>query len=122
MATSEFIGLITCPICGNDSATVHQQKTGTKKGRLYFRCYQTVNGSAMRCGTIQSIGPTGQDFIKANMRPIGQNEPETVEPTPPEPAIPDEPTRPIAAPAPEPAPPTKRRSLLKVLFDDHGDH
>lgn len=74
MATSKHIGLITCPHCGNESATVHEQQTGTKKGRRYYRCYETVNGNVQLCGTIQCIGPTGQAFINANMRPIGQND------------------------------------------------
>lgn len=75
MAKASYIGLIKCLLCGNENATVHRQETGTKKGRLYFRCYETINSSAMRCGTIQCIGPTGQDYINSNMRPIGQQSP-----------------------------------------------
>ncbi len=89
MAKASYLGLITCPMCGNENATVHQQTSGTKKGRLYYRCYETINGSAMRCGTIQCIGPTGQTFINSNQRPIGQQEP---------PAPPVEPVEPIGLP------------------------
>lgn len=71
MANAKYIGLITCPLCGNENATVHEQQTGTKKGRKYYRCYSEINGSQMLCGTIQSIGPSGQDYINSNMRPIG---------------------------------------------------
>ena len=90
MANSSYVGLVTCPHCGNENATVHQQQTGTKKGRFYYRCYSEINGNTMRCGTIQSIGQTGQDWINSNMRPIGQQSPK----------IPD--VRPIGQPiAPE---------------------
>lgn len=72
MASSAYVGLITCAHCGNQNATVHEQQNGTKKGRLYYRCYTEINGSIMRCGTIQCIGQYGQDWIKAHLRPIGQ--------------------------------------------------
>ena len=99
MAKSDYVGLIDCPLCGNDRATVHQQQSGTKKGRFYYRCYSEVNGAVMRCGTIQCIGPTGQDFIAAKMRPIGHQE----APPPEEPAPAPEPIgEPEPAPAPEP--------------------
>jgi hypothetical protein len=84
MANAKYIGLVKCGLCGNENATVHEQQTGTKKGRKYYRCYSEINGSQMLCGTIQSIGPSGQDYINANMRPIGQ------------PAAVPEPARPIA--------------------------
>lgn len=91
MANSSYVGLINCPHCGNENATVHQQQTGTKKGRFYYRCYSEINGSVMLCGTIQCIGQRGQDWINQNMRPIGQQTPPA--PTP----------RPIAQPVePEP--------------------
>ena len=74
MAKSEFIGLVYCPICGNDEATVHEQASGTKKGRRYYRCYTERNGTRQRCGTIQCIGEYGQKYINENMRAIGQPE------------------------------------------------
>ncbi|MEN0037469.1 MAG: hypothetical protein AAGC78_10380 [Cellvibrio sp.] len=96
MAKASYIGLVTCPICGNQDATVHKQESGTKKGRLYYRCYESINGSSMRCGTIQCIGSAGQDYINSNLRPIGQ-------PIEPEPV--NEPVEPIGQPAPvEPEP------------------
>lgn len=106
MAKASYIGLITCPICGNENATVHQQETGTKKGRKYYRCYQTVNGSAMRCGTIQCIGEAGQVFINANLRPIGQPEqaPEPPKPIQPEPEPIGQPEPSEVPPMPEPEP------------------
>lgn len=72
MANSECVGVMECPICCNDQATVHKQRTGTKKGRLYYRCYTEPMGVTMRCGTIQCIGPDGQEAIKQRMRPIDQ--------------------------------------------------
>ena len=120
MANSKHIGLITCPHCGNESATVHEQQTGTKKGRRYYRCYESVNGNVQLCGTIQCIGPTGQAFINANMRPIGQNG--TPEPAPepigqpqpvPEPEAPQEPEAQPAA--------TRRRRIGSFLASLGGD-
>lgn len=120
MANSEYIGLINCPLCGNENATVHEQKTGTKKGRRYYRCYETVNGSSMRCGTIQCIGPNGQQFINSAMRPIGQTEKApAVEPVPVEPIAP-----PSEEPKKEPEPiaePPARRGLLTNFLNAIGD-
>lgn len=136
MANSSYVGLIKCPHCGNENATVHQQQTGTKKGRLYYRCYSEINGAVMLCGTIQCIGQSGQDWINANMRPIGQKkqpEPKTrpiaqpVEPeSPPAPEITEnepisqpeqlEPeNEPIAEPESEPLP--VKKSILKFLTE-----
>lgn len=106
MAKASYLGLITCPICGNENATVHKQETGTKKGRLYYRCYETINGSAMRCGTIQCIGPTGQTFINSNLRPIAQPSPAPKKPVDeivPEPIGQPEPPAPVPG-NPEPGP------------------
>ena len=131
MANSNYVGLITCAHCGNENATVHQQQTGVKKGRLYYRCYSVINGSVMLCGTIQCIGQSGQKYINENMRPIGQHSPVLIslrpigqpvapEPQPepenepigqPEPLAPEK--EPIGEPVqPEPAP---RRSVLDYL-------
>ncbi len=141
MAKASYLGLITCPMCGNENATVHKQETGTKKGRLYFRCYETINGSAMRCGTIQCIGPTGQTFINSNLRPIGQEvspapaieppqpigQPDPVEPPKVEPEIQPEPiSEPIGDPEPEiqpepisePAPVQKKLGLWGYLTQE----
>jgi len=99
MANS-VIAEITCPLCGSDCATVHEQERGNKKGRRYIRCYTTAGGLSMRCGTLQCIGPNGQEFIEraigrrepepAEVRPIGQPEPKKeqqneVVPVPPRP-------------------------------------
>lgn len=116
MANSEYVGLVTCPLCGNDSATVHQQKTGTKKGRLYYRCYETINGAAMCCGTIQCIGPSGQAFIKKAMRPIGQE----AEP-PVKPVDTLAPERESVEPEPIAQPEPKRRGLLENFLTSLGD-
>ncbi len=123
MASSKHVGLIACPLCGSECATVHEQQTGTKKGRLYYRCYTERGGMQMRCGTIQCIGPDGQEFIKKHMRPIAP----AVGPTPtPEPVKAEQ--RPIGQvapvtkpkpPAPDPAPKPidkPRRSLSSALF------
>ena len=62
---NQILGHVTCPLCGNGSATVHQQKNrGNKK---YFRCY---NGEHGDCGTIQCTGAGGQRFISHNMQAI----------------------------------------------------
>lgn len=123
MANSEYIGLITCPHCGNDQATVHQQRTGSKKGRRYYRCYSEVNGYAMRCGTVQILGPTGQDFINANMRPIGESPAEPAPIGDPAPAPAGDP--PPKEQPPEPVPPKgegKPRSVLEsFLFGGDDD-
>ncbi|WP_346840150.1 zinc ribbon domain-containing protein [Microbulbifer sp. SAOS-129_SWC] len=84
MANSEFIGLVTCPHCGNENATVHEQQTGTKRGRRYYRCYTEINGNKMRCGTSQIIGPDGQAWLAANMRPVPGAEPAPAAPVPAE--------------------------------------
>lgn len=120
MATSEFIGILTCPLCGNESATVHEQKTGTKKGRRYYRCYESETSSVMRCGTIQCIGKTGQIFIAENIRPIGQPEkPATPEPAQPDnkPQQPETERQPIAEPVLVPV----RKSRLARLLENLGD-
>lgn len=59
------IGYITCPHCGNESATVHREKKG--KQALYYRCYDGPHGT---CGTVQIRNPGGQKFINENMRPL----------------------------------------------------
>lgn len=118
MANSKYIGLITCPLCGNEHATVHEQQKGTKVGRRYIRCYSEINGNKMECGTLQCIGPSGQRFIERNLKPlepvekpIAQNPPE---PTPePEPA-----NRPIGQNEPKQRPIGQKRSLFDVLFSD----
>ena len=140
MASSKFVGLITCAHCGNENATVHEQQTGTKKGRLYYRCYSEINGSVMLCGTIQCIGQSGQKYINDNMRPIGQqiiSKPEQiitkqiaepiaqpVEPeSPPQPKIEpigqSEPAEPEKAPIadPEPVLVPVRKSMLEFLIN-----
>lgn len=145
MAKASYTGLITCPICGNDNATVHRQESGTKKGRLYYRCYESVNGYVMRCGTVQCIGPTGQTFINANLRPIGQQtapapkiepvepigQPVTVEPPPIEPQEPiaPEPVPVVDVPPIEPesppidqlAPESKKRGLWSYLTEEKSN-
>jgi hypothetical protein len=115
MAKASYIGLITCPICGNENATVHKQESGTKKGRLYYRCYESINGSTMRCGTIQCIGSTGQTFINSKLRPIGQ----PIESTPV-----TEPVLPIGQPAPvepepiiQPAPIADQLPIIEPVVD-----
>lgn len=132
MANSSYIALIKCAHCGNENATVHQQQTGTKKGRLYYRCYSEINGTVMLCGTIQCIGQSGQKYINDNMRPIGQSIPELpalrpiAQPVAPE--LPPEPeSEPIGQPEPlvpesepiaEPVPvPVVKKSLLKYLTE-----
>ncbi len=100
----EIVGTITCPHCGNREATVHQQASG--KGRFYYRCYETQGGMAMRCGTVQIHGPTGQAWIEANIhraRPEAANDPKAPE-APPNPA-------PEAANDPK-APEAPRRTVL----------
>jgi hypothetical protein len=59
------IALITCPHCGNESATVHAQKN--RGNKYYYRCYDGKNGD---CGTIQITGISGQLFINKHMRPL----------------------------------------------------
>jgi hypothetical protein len=62
---NDVIGKITCPLCGNNEATVHEQKNrGHKK---YFRCYDGEFGD---CGTIQCTGSGGQRFIEQKMRRV----------------------------------------------------
>ena len=137
MANSSYIGLIKCPHCGNENATVHQQQTGTKKGRLYYRCYSEINGAVMLCGTIQCIGQSGQKYINDNMRPIGQSitvmhyaklpeirpigHPVALEPPPEpenEPIGQSEPLEPENEPIAEPvAVPVVKKSLLKFLTE-----
>lgn len=132
MANAIYIGLITCPLCGNENATVHEQKTGTKKGRFYYRCYTEINGASMCCGTIQCIGHAGQEFIKANLRPIGQPTPAPLpkpEPKPepigePAPVLEELPAVepvPIVEPDPVPepiAPEVKKKSVWEFLTND----
>lgn len=145
MANASYIGLVTCRLCGNENATVHKQESGTKKGRLYYRCYESVNGSDMLCGTIQCIGPTGQIFINANMRPIGQQtapstkieqvepigQPDPVEPPPiepqepiapkPVPVVEVPPIEPENPPIGQPAPGPKKRGLWSYLTEEKNN-
>ncbi|WP_444957757.1 hypothetical protein [Microbulbifer sp. ZKSA002] len=123
MAKSAMIGMINCALCGNDQATVHEQRTGSKKGRLYYRCYESAGSNTMRCGTIQCLGPNGQQYIQSNIRPIGQTGQESApigqtpasnEPAPPS----DSPQRPIGEQQPEPK---KRGWLAGLLAEDDDD-
>ncbi|MBE98712.1 MAG: hypothetical protein CMP77_01995 [Flavobacterium sp.] len=60
---------IECPMC-HGLASVHSCMIGrgAKKEALYIRCGTVSNG----CGCIQPYGPTGQQFIRDNMRnPVG---------------------------------------------------
>lgn len=66
------LGHITCPMCGNPSATVHRAKGRNR--RLYFRCY--ADAGAMLCGTIQPQGPAGQQYIAEAVRWLAPNETE----------------------------------------------
>lgn len=127
MANSKYIGLIKCPLCGSESATVHEQQSGTKKGRTYYRCYTEINGAKQRCGTVQCIGPTGQEFIAKHMRPLSPAPAPIVQPTqspePPPVAAPE----PIGQPEPEPEPigqdehePVKKTSWRDAFFGE-GD-
>ena len=59
------IAKITCPHCGNDEATVHQENK--KAGKKYYRCYGGPDGD---CGTVQIRYEGGQKFINKNMRPL----------------------------------------------------
>lgn len=56
------LGHVTCPHCGNASATVHRESRGRAK-KLYYRCY-----SGGECGTIQCRGPGGQRWINEHVR------------------------------------------------------
>lgn len=130
MASSEYIGLIRCAHCGNENATVHRQTKGTKKGRLYYRCYTEINGRQQECGTIQCIGPAGQKYVEANMRPLDvTQEPAAPAPVPAEDQIDfiqeQEPEPPAPVPVPEPAtdpapvePAPKKKSFLDWLAED----
>ncbi len=69
--SKEIVALITCPHCGNDKATVHQQANRSMRGRLYYRCYPDDSEG---CGTVQIIQPGGQAWINTNMRPLNSNE------------------------------------------------
>jgi hypothetical protein len=59
------LGKITCPHCGSEDATVHEQ--ASRSARLYYRCMDGPHGP---CGTIQCTLPGGQKFIRDNMRPL----------------------------------------------------
>lgn len=129
MANSKYIGLLTCPHCASEIATVHEQQTGNKKGRKYYRCYTEINGTVQKCGTVQCIGPDGQAFIEKNIRPIDQEPPKP--PPEPEPMpVPDQPIgqtepepEPIGQPEPElppeESPPERpKRSIASLLIGD----
>ncbi|AAD43545.1 protein P14 [Pseudoalteromonas phage PM2] len=96
------IAKITCPLCGNDEATVHRQKDRKKK--LYYRC--TGATFADGCGTIQCTGASGQAFISKNMKPLNGVESEDA-------AI--EAAEDAKA---EQVKPNKKRSFLDFLVDD----
>ncbi len=65
---AEILGYVTCPHCGNESATVHAKARG--KYCEYYRCYEGAGGATPQCGTVQIHGPKGQEWIKRNIRPI----------------------------------------------------
>lgn len=111
MQPNKIIGHITCPHCGNKSATVHAEK---KQQRLYYRCYTSEGGAQMQCGTVQIRGDAGQTFIKENMRPL----PDAIAPTnTPADAIAPKPeeTPPVDAIAPKPE--AKKNSLVSSVID-----
>jgi len=58
---SEILGVLRCPHCGSDDATIHRHAKNT---RLYYRCYQEKGSNIMRCGTVQIIGPSGQQYLQ----------------------------------------------------------
>lgn len=118
MATSTMVGMVKCPICGNPDATVHEQQRGTKKGRLYYRCYTVAGGASMRCGTIQCIGQEGQQYLRANMRPV--DGPKAEPAAEPEPAPPIGQPEPAPEPAAQPQPTRKRRGLLSAVAEAWG--
>ena len=71
---NKIIGELDCPLCGSDKATIHEQSKG--KARFYIRCYESHGSNVMRCGTLQAIGPTGQEYIKKHGRFYDVAEPE----------------------------------------------
>lgn len=81
------VGHIECPLC-HGAATVHSCMVGRGRAKeaLYIRCGTVSNG----CGCIQPYGPTGQQFIQDNYRPLD----EKPEPKP----------EPAAEPVEDPAP------------------
>lgn len=112
--TREIEGTITCPLCGNDQATVHRQARG--KRALYMRCYESRGGAVMRCGTLQCIGPAGQAFIERHMHrahPAPANEPIAPEPAP---APPREAANEPIASEPDKAPARQRRAGMLGRF------
>jgi len=96
----EVIGTVKCPHCGN-LATVHEQKG--KANKLYYRCYAQPGSSEPRCGTVQITGPTGQQWLRANMAGATKE---------PEPA----PQAPESTKEPETAPPTQKKSATMGGF------
>lgn len=94
----EIIGTLKCPHCGNEHATVHEQKG--KANKLYYRCYARPGSADPRCGTVQITGPSGQEWIRANMVSASKD---------PEPAPAD--PQPTKDPAQQPEPPKKSGTL-----------
>lgn len=92
----EILGVMTCPHCGNQDATIHMHE---KNIRLYYRCYNGQGSNEMICGTVQIMGPKGQEYLKARLpRQDAIAKPE------PEPAQNDAIAKPATAPPPKPAP------------------
>lgn len=130
MASSEHIGLIRCAHCGNHNATVHRQTKGTKKGRLYYRCYTEINGKVQKCGTVQIIGPAGQEYINANMRPLESGPVPDREPAPAPVSAEnqidfvqeqEEEPEPTPVPVADPKPAPRKKSLMQWLTEDDDD-
>jgi hypothetical protein len=74
--STEILGRIDCPLCGNPSATVHRQ--AGRRVALYYRCYQGEGSQTAVCGTIQCTGPKGQELMNKLMgvEAKGKTEPE----------------------------------------------
>lgn len=108
------IGSITCPLCGNPDATVHEYERGSKRGTRYFRCYDKPGSTVMRCGTIQPAGFTGQEFIKRHMVAIAPGEALPPAPAPPETVDETPAPAPIGQKAPESPAPARKPTAAEL--------
>jgi endogenous inhibitor of DNA gyrase (YacG/DUF329 family) len=109
----DTIGKIKCPVCGDNDADVRE----SKKGSPYMYC----NAS---CHLIQMSGAKAKEWIRANMRPLGEPAPAPAAPPAPPPAPAPAPIpkpapapAPLPEPVPAPAPAVKKPPTFSTLFD-----
>jgi len=119
MSGNPPIGTLTCPHCGNQAASVHRMKKGSRL--MYYKCYGGPQGD---CGTVQLYGAHGQQWIRDHLEhadppadPLPESEPRESS-GPPADEIADLGNGATPAPTPTDPEPAERSSLWNRIFSE----